>query len=490
MDMKVVIGCLFLGLLAACQREGEETGAELESVGYAMTVADFHRAAGMGEVEVMSTMIEEGVDLLGEVEGDTALHLAARAGREESLGFLLLRGIPIDAVGGQGRSPLMSAAEANEVVAVKFLLESGADPALRDDLGYRALTLAAEGGCAEVVETLANRSRENVDDALFLAALRGHAETVEVLASSGASVYARMEDSRTALMMAAREGHEEVVAVLLKYGANRYAIDVEGLTAGQMAMGAGQLEVGELLLAPPEEEEFSFSEILELAEVDLLEVNVAGDDLALGSGEDGGDRPRESVVSTDPATGVSPEEGVFVRSEGRGVGAPMTDPLERPGSRPPAVEMREYHERPLPLRVEGVEGKSVRLRFLYGENKKVTVREGEEIPFTRLRVVSVQERRRRTKESGNDYADVSAVLIEDPRTGLQRELVTQIAASAHEPFAVVSSREGANQIARSGALIQNSEGESYRVLDVRPTQVVLENLTTGEVETVHLARRK
>ena len=278
LKVAVVKGVLLFALLPSCNQSEDKVETELEALGYEVSVAGFHRAAGLGEVEAMKVMVEKGVDPLAEIGGETALHFAAKKGQEEAVAFLLKQDVPVGLVGKEGRTPLMYAAEADEVGVIEMLLESGADPGARDEQGYRAITLAAEVGASEAVTALASRSREYLDDALLLASLRGQASTAEVLLNRGASIYARLDDGKTALMLASREGHDEVTRTLLHHGANRYALDYEGMTAGQIAIAAGHLEIGQVLLEEPGEEELTLPELPELADVEMLEMNVAGED--------------------------------------------------------------------------------------------------------------------------------------------------------------------------------------------------------------------
>lgn len=479
MRLKTVTLLAFVGLFVSC-RQGEEVSQELQAVGYAMTVEDFHRATKLGEVKVMATMIEEGVDPFAEMNGQSALHLASEAEQVEAVEFLLDQGLSVDIVDQRGRTPILSSAEVDAAEAADVLIENGADLSWRDHLGYRAMTLAAENGSTAVVELIAKRSRSNVDDALFIAALRGHADVVNVLVSSGASVYARMDDGNTALMLAAREGHEHVVRTFLEYGANRYAVNADGFTAGQIAMTAGHIRLSDILLAAPGEEEFGFPDLGEMTGEDLIAMNIAGEGegLVVEINESGEVNSGVIEVRNDLQfdSGMEKLETSLVMTQEDSV---RTKPLT----------MKTYHERPMPMRVEGVEGKKVRVRFLYGEQEEVEVEEGQAIPFTPLRIASVQERRRQTKESGNKFADLSSVMVEDPRTGLQREFVTHLSTSAHDPFAVLESSDGSKKVAFQGAVIDGPSKEKFRVLDVRPTQVVLENLATGTVDTLHLAQR-
>lgn len=151
--------------------------------------------------------------------------------------------------------------------------------------------------------------------------------------------------------------------------------------------------------------------------------------------------------------------------------------------------MESYEEKTLPLRVEAVEGKEVRVRYLYGRNERVTVKEGEEIPLTRLRVVAVEQRRDHSKSTKGEWTDVSVVVVEDPMTGERRELVANLGASAQEPFAVL--RGGAGPVVvRRGAVVTGANGARFKVLDVRPSQVVLEEERGGAVHTLRLRKAR
>ncbi|MDA1005394.1 MAG: hypothetical protein O3A87_02790, partial [Verrucomicrobia bacterium] len=119
----------------------------------------------------------------------------------------------------------------------------------------------------------------------------------------------------------------------------------------------------------------------------------------------------------------------------------------------------------------------------------VTVKEGEEIPLTGLRVVEVRRKLDHSKMNGGQPTDVSVVVVEDPATGRQRELTVKLEAEAHEPFAVLrTGKAGEPRLVRRGAVLRGADGRSYRVIDVRPTQVVVEGIDSGEVLTLNLTK--
>ena len=61
----------------------------------------------------------------------------------------------IDAESPNGTTPLMMAAEYGAPGAVKLLLEAGADPRLKNQLGLTAVDFALRANRADVAETIA-----------------------------------------------------------------------------------------------------------------------------------------------------------------------------------------------------------------------------------------------------------------------------------------------------------------------------------------------
>lgn len=153
-------------------------GAELEA----------WRAASREDPETLRRLLEAGAKTSGrDVDGETALHAAARAGCERCL---------------------------------SDLLEFGADPEAGNREGWTALHLAA---------------------------WRGSRECVARLIRAGADVEARTRRGMTALMLAAGEGEgaEEALEELIAAGAKGEARDHEGLSAEDWARESGWAERAE-----------------------------------------------------------------------------------------------------------------------------------------------------------------------------------------------------------------------------------------------------
>lgn len=121
---------------------------------------------------------------------------------------------------GDGRTPLMLAAQSGQAELISTLLNSGADP---------------------------NQKTKTGDNPLIAAASRGHEDAVTLLISSGAEVDWRGAKRMTALMGAASNGKLVVVGLLLDAGADRKMRDDAGDTALKLANGAGHQEVAKLI---------------------------------------------------------------------------------------------------------------------------------------------------------------------------------------------------------------------------------------------------
>jgi len=170
---------------------------------------------------------------MGDNDGETALHFAAKNGDMPMLNFLLSKNCNLKLKTSCGDSPLHLAA--NEQIA-KTLIDAGANVQARGNLGRTPLHNAANKAVAEVLLKhgakvdqrdygvrlfFFGQSGDYVpadgDMPLHTAASAGRADVVEFLIEKGADVNARARD-RTALSMTAG-CHSDVVKVLLARGA-------------------------------------------------------------------------------------------------------------------------------------------------------------------------------------------------------------------------------------------------------------------------------
>ena len=117
-------------------------------------------AALKGLGEVCKQLIKQGADV--NKPGWTPLHYAATNGHLAVMDLLLENHAYIDAASPNGSTPLMMAAHYGTTAAVKLLLEAGADPLLKNDLGLTAIDFAQRADRRESAELIAAlvRSRQ------------------------------------------------------------------------------------------------------------------------------------------------------------------------------------------------------------------------------------------------------------------------------------------------------------------------------------------
>ncbi len=159
-----------------------------------------YQAAKAGDVDVIREQLASGADINEIREGRETLF----GGTEDS------------------GTPLLAAAAAGHLDAVRVLLEAGADPRLKN---------------------------ANGEDALLHAVAPGHARIVDLLIDAGAEVDTRGPEGRAALSIAAWGGHETILKTLLDHGANVAVADAGGVTPLHYALRQRQLPVARLLIA-------------------------------------------------------------------------------------------------------------------------------------------------------------------------------------------------------------------------------------------------
>lgn len=113
-------------------------------------------AAIKGHVEVVKALIARDADV--NKPGWTALHYAASGTTPEHariIALLLENHAYIDAASPNGTTPLMMAAQYGTSDAVQLLLDEGADPSLKNQLGLSASDFALRVSRKETAETIA-----------------------------------------------------------------------------------------------------------------------------------------------------------------------------------------------------------------------------------------------------------------------------------------------------------------------------------------------
>lgn len=162
-------------------------------------IAKLCGAAATGDVDLCKKLVKMGVGPgQGDVDGRTALHLAAAQGQLEVAKALVHEmGVDVNAEDQWGNTPLRDATRFHRVEIIDFLKANGAK---------------------------LNKSSDDIAQ-LLNAASNGDAQALNSLLSAGADANATDYDGRSALHLAACGGHANAAALLIQHGASPTAVD-------------------------------------------------------------------------------------------------------------------------------------------------------------------------------------------------------------------------------------------------------------------------
>ena len=169
--------------------------------------------------------------------------------------YLLKRGAKINTQDTDGKTPLMIAAQSNDLVVINGLLEYKADPNKQDHDGWTAAMDAVKSNDPQIFRLLgkfkANFNLVNRDSmtALAMAVFDNKANAAVAMLDNNANPDFAMGSAKyNALMLAVNKGNQTLAQTLLQYKANPNAKNAGGVTPLMIAAFGDQDMIVSLLL--------------------------------------------------------------------------------------------------------------------------------------------------------------------------------------------------------------------------------------------------
>ena len=242
-----------MAMLSSCGDGQSDALHALAAKRYALSVAEFHRAAAAGDVEGLELFLKAGTGVdVATGQQRTAVMEAAAAGSAAAVEWLIAHQAKLGGRDKDGVGLALASVKGGNARVLVSILDAGVEVVPED----RLLSHAANLGHLEIMQVLLPRCGPEVQDAFFAAARAGRVEVAESLLRAGGSVFkTEPEFDRTPLMLAAMGGHKEMVEFLLHTGSNRFALDTNGLCALELALSANHKDAALVLSAPLQKEE-------------------------------------------------------------------------------------------------------------------------------------------------------------------------------------------------------------------------------------------
>lgn len=160
------------------------------------------------------------------------------------------------------------------------------------------------------------------------------------------------------------------------------------------------------------------------------------------------------------------------------------DPASLPGIHK-TIRLKEFSEVRLPLIVESVQGDKARIRRTDGDGGVETVKVGDTVKGMPLKVEKIEQINDTDKEG--KPIDRSLVVLEDGGSKERLTLIKDMPARTAASFAMLSSADGNTAIkVKQGDTFKwpGDDTATYKVIDLREDQVVLQQLENKKMWTV------
>ena len=140
---------------SADRDDGVGVRFDAEQLGFDPDAVDYHEIARRGDLPVMETFLQAGLDPdLQDTRGYSLLMIAAYNGQRTMTELLLERGADPNLPDPSGNSPLMGVCFKAEPEVARILLDHGGDTTARNAAGQTALMFAAMFAQDAIVEAL------------------------------------------------------------------------------------------------------------------------------------------------------------------------------------------------------------------------------------------------------------------------------------------------------------------------------------------------
>jgi cytohesin len=196
-----------------------EKGVEIDGREDGFFKTALHRAAIEGHRSIVELLLAKGADVEARSSGcATALYYAAEKGHKEIAELLISKGADINATNGAGDTPLHSAIRVGHKDIVELLVANGADINAKNSEGQTPLDIAINQNRKDIVELLVEKGAilPSIHDAARFGVLAG----VKAFLEQGVDVNAQDDKGFTPLHYTVQEDNRELTEFLIAKGAD------------------------------------------------------------------------------------------------------------------------------------------------------------------------------------------------------------------------------------------------------------------------------
>lgn len=190
---------------------------------------DFLNAAEQGQLEILKSCLEKGVDInITNRLGRTAIVNASLNKHYECVSFLINAGADINKQDQTCFNPFLLSCLNNDLTLLRLVLPANPNLDLLTRFGGVGITPASEKGHVEIVRELLEKTEINVNHTNFV----GWTPLLEAIVLNDGG-----------------EKQQQIVKLLLEHGANPHMTDKYGKKPLELAKEKGYTEIADLLIA-------------------------------------------------------------------------------------------------------------------------------------------------------------------------------------------------------------------------------------------------